>query len=53
MTFDPPVTCPVCQEVLELDRGLEDHLIGKHTQREIVRYVISQHDRAEIGSLAK
>ncbi|ELY65440.1 hypothetical protein [Natronococcus jeotgali] len=48
MTFDPPVTCPVCEEVLELDRDLEDHLIGKHTQREVARYVVSQQERAEI-----
>ncbi|WP_306053869.1 hypothetical protein [Natronococcus wangiae] len=52
MTFDPPVTCPVCRETLELDRGLEDHLVGKHTQRELVRYIISRHERAGIGSLA-
>lgn len=47
MTFDPPVTCPVCQQTLEPDRALEDHLVGKHTQREIVRYVISQREGAK------
>lgn len=53
MTFDPPVTCPVCDEVLELDRGLEGHLMGKHTQREVVRYVVSQQDRAELEALVR
>ncbi|WP_293032416.1 hypothetical protein [Natronococcus sp.] len=47
MTFDPPVTCPVCEEVLELDRKLEGHLVEKHTQQEVVRYVVSQQNRAE------
>ncbi|MFU8866605.1 hypothetical protein [Natronococcus sp.] len=53
MTFDPPVTCPVCEEVLELDRGLEDHLMGKHTQREVVHYVVSQQDRTEPEALVR
>ncbi|AGB38238.1 hypothetical protein [Natronococcus occultus] len=53
MTFDPPVSCPVCEEVLELDRDLEEHLVGKHTQREVVRYVVSREERAEIGSVGE
>jgi hypothetical protein len=52
MTFDPPVICPVCQETLELDRRLEDHLAGKHTQREIVQYIVSQQNRTEATASA-
>jgi hypothetical protein len=52
MTFDPPVICPVCQETLELDRRLEDHLTGKHTQQEVVQYIVSQHNRTEIRAPA-
>ncbi|MDG5820847.1 hypothetical protein [Natronococcus sp. A-GB7] len=53
MTFDPPVTCPICEEVLELDRDLEDHLVEKHTQREVAGYVVSREDRTEPEALVR
>lgn len=48
MAFTPPVECPICRETLELDRTLEDHLIGNHTQFEVARYLASLHERTEI-----
>lgn len=48
MAFQPPVECPICGETLELDRTLEDHLVGSHTHAEVVRYLASLHERAEI-----
>lgn len=45
MAYEPPVECPLCRKTLELDRTLEDHLAGTHTQREVARYLASLHER--------
>ncbi len=48
MAFTPPVVCPICRETLELDRMLEDHLVGSHTQQEIANYLTSLHEQTEL-----
>ncbi|WP_160163691.1 hypothetical protein [Natrinema altunense] len=48
MVFKPPVECPICRDVLELDRTLEDHLVETHTHIEVARYVASRSDQAEV-----
>ena len=52
MAYEPPVECPLCRETLELDRTLEDHLAGTHTQREVARYLASLHERATPRSIS-
>ncbi|SEW09038.1 hypothetical protein [Natrinema salifodinae] len=52
MTFQPPVECPICRETLALDRTLEDHLVGAHTQRELARYLAALNERIEIRPLS-
>lgn len=48
MAFQPPIECPLCQEVLELDRTLEDHLVGKHSPLEVARCLASLSQQAEL-----
>ncbi len=48
MAFKPPVECPICCDVLELDRTLEDHLVENHSHVEVARYVASRSDQAEM-----
>ena len=44
MTFQPPETCPICQETLAPDRTIDDHLVGAHTHREVASYVATEYD---------
>jgi|AntDeeMinimDraft_6_1070357.scaffolds.fasta_scaffold00034_52 hypothetical protein len=48
MAFNPPIECPICRDVLELDRTLEDHLVGAHTHDEVARYLASLRNRAKM-----
>ncbi len=48
MAFNPPIECPICRDVLELDRTLENHLAGAHTHDEVARYLASLHDRVKM-----
>lgn len=48
MAFTPPVVCPICRKTLELDRTLEDHLVGHHTHQEVASYITSLHERIEL-----
>lgn len=52
MPFTPPVECPICRETLALDRTLEDHLVGSHTQREVARRLAAVRERAEVRSVS-
>lgn len=49
MAFTPAVTYPLCQEVLELDRTLEEHLVGSHSHRELARSLAVLHERVGLG----
>ncbi|GAB3670282.1 hypothetical protein GCM10028856_19840 [Halopiger thermotolerans] len=49
MAFEPPVECPICTETLELDRTLEDHLVEKHTHREVASYLVDTAKRVEVS----
>ncbi|WP_195893099.1 hypothetical protein [Halopiger djelfimassiliensis] len=51
MAFEPPVTCPICQDTLTPDRTLEDHLVGTHTHREVVRYLLFRRERVGAGTI--
>ncbi|WP_254525493.1 hypothetical protein [Natrinema caseinilyticum] len=44
MAFTPPVECPICRDVLELDRTLEDHLVGNHSHAEVARHLACSHE---------
>ena len=48
MPFQPPVECPICRETLELDRTLEEHLVGSHTSLEIARQLAAAHKRGDM-----
>ncbi|WP_254530914.1 hypothetical protein [Natrinema gelatinilyticum] len=48
MAFTPPVECPICRDVLELDRTLEDHLVGNHSHGEVARYLAYLHETAGV-----
>ncbi|MGQ3410972.1 hypothetical protein ACT4ML_01740 [Natrinema sp. LN54] len=52
MPFKPPVECPICRETLALDRTLEDHLVGSHTQREVARRLATVRERVEGQSIS-
>lgn len=52
MTFQPPVTCPICRDTLAPDRSLEDHLVVSHTHREVVRHFVSQDEQPGLQSIS-
>ncbi|WP_083864508.1 hypothetical protein [Natrinema pallidum] len=52
MVFKPPVECPICRDVLELDRTLEGHLVETHTHIEVARYVASRSDQVEVQPIS-
>ncbi|SER93089.1 hypothetical protein [Natrinema salaciae] len=48
MAFQPPIECPLCRDVLELDRTLEDHLVEAHTHLEVARSLATLHERSGV-----
>ena len=45
MAYQPPVECPICHDVLEPDRTLEQHLLRTHSHLDVARHVASTQER--------
>ena len=43
MLSRPPVQCPLCHRV-DRQRRLEDHLVERHTARELATTIVAEHE---------
>ncbi|WP_255191177.1 hypothetical protein [Natronobeatus ordinarius] len=44
MVSRPPVQCPLCHSVVSPKRCLEDHLVEKHTGRELAKSIVAEYE---------
>lgn len=49
MATKSPVYCPVCNETMAPDEGLEHHLVYEHKPRELAKQIASAWEAQESG----
>ncbi|MEY7847596.1 hypothetical protein AB7C87_00110 [Natrarchaeobius sp. A-rgal3] len=52
MATKAPLECPLCRRVVEPTRTLEDHLLVRHSKRELARFVVSENETLTYGDVS-